>query len=64
MNQLNKREKRWISILLSSFGIFLIISGIIMNNNFKPLVKTKLTVTVEKRQIASSQAKSNEIKIN
>lgn len=63
MKGFNNREKRWFSIILSSFGIFLVISGIALNSSIKPIVTTKLTVMVERRQIAASQAKSNEIKI-
>ena len=63
MKELNVREKRWFSIVLSSFGIFLIISGLIMNTKIKPLIQTKLDIQIEKRQISETQAKSNEIKV-
>ncbi len=63
MRKFNEREKRWFSIVLSCFGIFLVISGIIMNSKIKPLVQTKLDIQVEKRQISEAQAKSNEIKV-
>ncbi len=59
----NTREHRWLSVILATFGIFLVISGILMNSRIKPMVQTKFTISVEKRKVAETQAKSNEIKV-
>lgn len=62
MKKFNIREKRWFSITLAVFGLFLVISGAAMNKKLKPIIQKKLTIHVEKRQIATAQAKTNEIK--
>ena len=62
MIKLNKKQIRILSITLASWSIFLILSGLIMNTQVKPIIKTKYTVNVKYRKIEQSQAKTNEIK--
>lgn len=59
----NSREKRIISITLACWGLFFVISGLIMNANVKTIVDTKYTLSIESKKIAEAQAKSNEIKL-
>lgn len=61
--KLNKKQTRILSITLAVWGIFLVISGLIMNSQVKPIVKTKYTVKIEARKIEEAQAKTNEIKL-
>ena len=63
MIQLNKREKRILSITIASWGIFCVGSGLIMNAQVKPVIHTNYSVSVESRKIAQAQAKTNEIKL-
>ena len=63
MKMFNEREKRWLSITLATFGVFLVVSGIFMNSKTKPIIEKKFTINIEKRQIAAAFAKSNEIKL-
>lgn len=60
---MNKKQIRILSSTLASIGIFMIISGLVMNNEVKPIIHTKYTVTVEKKKIAETQAKTDEIKV-
>ena len=60
---MNKKQIRILSSTLASVGVFMIISGLVMNNQVKPIVHTKYTVTVEKKKIAEAQAKTDEIKV-
>jgi hypothetical protein len=61
--KLNDREKRILSMIIASWGIFLVGSGLIMNGNVKTIVNTKYSLNVEEKKIAQTQAKSNEIKL-
>ena len=63
MSKLNKKQIRVLSITLASWSIFLILSGLIMNSQVKPIIKTKYTVSVQTKRIEQSQAKTNEIKL-
>ena len=60
---MNKKQIRILSSTLASIGIFMVISGLVMNNEVKPIIHTKYTVTVEKKKIAETQAKTDEIKV-
>ena len=57
------KEKRILSITLAVWGIFILISGIIMNSQNKTIVNTKYSLDVEMKKIAEVQAKTNEIKL-
>jgi len=59
----NSREKRILSITLACWGLFFIISGLIMSGNVKTIVDTKYTLSIQSKKIAEAQAKSNEIKL-
>ena len=59
----NSREKRILSITLACWGLFFVISGLIMSGNVKTIVDTKYTLNIESKKIAEAQAKSNEIKL-
>lgn len=59
----NNKEKRILSIIIASWGIFLIGSGLVMNNSIKPIIKTNYSLKISKKKIAQAQAKTNEIKL-
>lgn len=61
--KLNQKQARILSSTIAAFSIFMIGSGIIMNVNDKPIIKTKYTVSIEKKKIAEAQAKTDEIKV-
>lgn len=63
MVNFNNKQKRIISIILASWSFFLIISGIIMNHQVKPIINTTYTLKIETKKIAEQQAKTNEIKL-
>ena len=63
MLKFNNKEKRILSVILASWGIFLVISGLIMNNQHKTIINTKYKVNINKKKIAEQQAKTNEIKL-
>ncbi len=63
MMKFNNNQKKVLSIILASWSLILIISGIIMNQQVKPIIKTKYTVKVERKKIAEQQAKTTEIKL-
>lgn len=63
MMNFNNKQNRILSIILASWSIFLIISGIIMNHQVKPIINTTYTLKVETKKIAEQQAKTNEIKL-
>lgn len=61
--KLNDKEKLILSAVIGGWGIILIGSGLAMNISIKPIVKTNYELKTYKKQIAQSQAKSNEIKL-
>lgn len=61
--KLNKKQSCILSSTLAVIGLFSIGSGIVMENNSKPIIHTKYTVNVEKKKIAEAQAKTDEIKL-
>jgi len=61
--KLSQKQKRILSITLSVWAVILVISGLIMNSQVKPITKTKYTVTVATKKIEQAQAKTNEIKL-
>ena len=63
MVNFNNKQKRIISIILASWSFFLIISGIIMNHQVKPIINTTYSLKIETKKIAEQQAKTNEIKL-
>ena len=60
--KLSIKEKQILSITIACFGLFMTTSGLIMNKNDKPIIKTnyKLDVAIEK---STAQAKKVEIKL-
>ena len=63
MGKFNNREVKIMSITLAVWGLFLFISGVVMKTTTKPIIETKYSLNIEKRKIAETQAKTNEIKI-
>ena len=61
--KLNKKQACILSSTLATFSIFMIISGFVMNSQNQPIIKTKYTVSIEKKKIAEAQAKTDEIKL-
>lgn len=61
--KLTNKEKLILSAVLGGWGIILIGSGIVMNNNTKPIINKNYTLKVSKKRIAEAQAKTNEIKL-
>lgn len=61
--KITEKQFKILSVTLGTWGIFLIGSGLIMNSQVKPIIKTKYTVSVETKRIAQAQAKTNEIKL-
>ena len=60
---MNNKEKQIISIFIAAWGLFLVISGIVMNGQVKPVVNILYTTKIEAKKIAETQAKTNEIKL-
>lgn len=60
--KLSIKEKQILSITIACFGLFMTTSGLIMNKNDNPIIKTnyKLDVAIEK---STAQAKKVEIKL-
>ena len=50
MMNFNNKQNRILSIILASWSIFLIISGIIMNHQVKPIINTTYTLKVETKK--------------
>ena len=63
MGKFNNREIKIMSITLAVWGLFLLTSGLIMKSKTKPIIETKYSLNIQKRKIAETQAKTNEIKI-
>lgn len=63
MGKFNNKEMKILTISIAFWGLFLFTSGIIMNKKTKPITKTKYSLNIQKRKIAETQAKTNEIKI-
>ena len=61
--KLNSKQTRILSSTLTVFSIFMIGSGLVLNSQNQPIVKTKYIVSVEKKKIAETQAKTDEIKV-
>ena len=61
--KLNSKQSRILSSTLTVFSIFMIGSGLVLNSQNQPIVKTKYIVSVEKKKIAEAQAKTDEIKV-
>lgn len=61
--KLNDKEKLILSAVIGGWGIVLIGSGLAMNSSIKPIIKTNYELKTYKKQIAQSQAKTNEIKL-
>lgn len=61
--KLNSKQSRILSSTLTVFSIFMIGSGLVLNSQNQPIVKTKYIVSVEKKKIAETQAKTDEIKV-
>ena len=60
---MNQKQARIFSSTLSAISIFMIGSGLVMNTQNQPIINTKYTVSVEKKKIAETQAKTDEIKV-
>lgn len=63
MKKFNIKERRYFSMFLAIWSIFLIISGIFMNTQVESVVQTNYKLNTDVRRIAEAQAKSNEIKL-
>ena len=50
--KLKNNEKRIITVLVGIWGIFLILSGLLMNKQVKPVIKYNYKVSYEKRMMA------------
>ena len=61
--KLNSKQSRILSSTITVFSIFMIGSGLVLNSQNQPIVKTKYIVSVEKKKIAEAQAKTDEIKV-
>lgn len=59
----NNKELKIFSIIIATWGIIFISSGVIMNSKNKPIIHTKYTVSIKNKKIPEAQAKSNEIKL-
>ena len=60
---INQKQARILSSTLTVFSVFMIGSGLVLNTQNQPIVKTKYIVSVEKKKIAEAQAKTDEIKV-
>jgi hypothetical protein len=61
--KLSDREKRILSVIIASWGIFFVGSGLVMQITEKTTINTKYNLSIEKHKIAETQAKTNEIKL-
>ena len=61
--KLNSKQSRILSSTLTVFSVFMIGSGLVLNSQNQPIVKTKYIVSVDKKKIAEAQAKTDEIKV-
>ena len=61
--KLTKKQTRIFSTTLTVFSVFMIGSGLVLNTKTQPIIRTKYTVSVEKKKIAEAQAKTDEIKV-
>lgn len=59
--KLNKKEIQILSVVLATWGIFFITSGLIMSGDKKTVTKKVYSVNIEKKQISQVQAKKNEV---
>ena len=57
------KQTRILSITLGIWGAFLVISGIIINTQNKPIIQTNYTLKVDRKKIEIAQEKTNEIKL-
>ena len=63
MKQFNIKERRYFSMFLAIWSVFLILSGIFMNTQVKSVIQTDYSIHTDLRRISDIQAKTNEIKI-
>lgn len=61
--KMTKKQTRILSSTFAVIGIFMIGSGLVLKTQTKPIVHTKYKVSVEKKKIAETQAKTDEIKV-
>ena len=59
----NTKEKKFLAVIIAAWGIILLGSGFAMDEQVKPIINKKYTLSVHTRQIPKAQAKSNEIKL-
>ena len=62
-NKFTAKEKRILSITLGIWGTFLVISGLIMNTQMKPIIQTNYRLKIERKKVELAQGKTNEIKL-
>lgn len=62
-NKFTTKEKRILSITLGIWGTFLVISGLIMNTQMKPIIQTNYRLKIERKKVELAQGKTNEIKL-
>ncbi len=60
--KLTNKQRMILTITLTVWGIFLIISGVIMDGREKKIVHTAYEVTIEKKELKEAQAKMIDIK--
>ncbi|MBQ3297332.1 MAG: hypothetical protein IJG97_00855 [Bacilli bacterium] len=59
----NNKEKIIFAIVVATWGIFFIGSGLVMQKQIKPIIHTEYALEVTTRKIPEAQAKTNEIKV-
>ena len=59
--KMNENELRLLSIVVAVIGLFLVISGTMMNHSKKTVTKKVYSVNVSMKQISQIQAKKNEV---
>lgn len=61
--KLSTKERQIFSIIIASWGIIFVGSGLVMNSTIKPIIKTTYRLDVSEKRISQAQAKTNEIKL-
>lgn len=63
MKQFNIKERRYFSMFLALWSVFLILSGVFMNTQTKSIIQTDYAIHTDLRKISGLKAKTNEIKL-
>ena len=59
--KMSKNELQLFSVIVAVIGLFLVISGTVMNHSKKTITKKVYSVNVSMKQISQVQAKKNEV---